>query len=222
MTPTREEATRMSAETAVSIALGTGLGVLLAAAVIPSWVPSLRATLSGPEPKAFWYLSRASGVVSFVLLWASMLAGLGMSTRLAREWPGARRAFDLHQHFSLVGLAFSAVHALLLLGDRTVLFGLVDIALPFASPDVAVGLGQLAFYAFIVISVSFWLKRDIGQRAWKLIHRATFLVFAVALAHGLLAGSDALLGLYLAAAGSVTFLTVLRVAAPSTSTRAAH
>lgn len=88
MTPTREEATRMSAETAVSIALGTGLGVLLAAAVIPSWVPSLRATLSGPEPKAFWYLSRASGVVAFVLLWASMLAGLGMSTRLAREWPG--------------------------------------------------------------------------------------------------------------------------------------
>ncbi len=216
MTPTREEASRMSLESLLLIAAGTALGTTAAALLIPSWVPSLSATLAGPKPKAFWYLSRSSGIVAFLLLWVSMLAGLGMSTRLARAWPGARRAFDYHQHLSLVGLALSAVHALLLLGDRFVSFSLLDVALPFAPRSLAVGLGQLALYAFAVIAASFWLKKDIGQRAWKLIHRASFVVFALVLTHGLAAGSDSsnpfVLGMYLAAAASVTFLTVLRIA----------
>src|SRR5829696_1349756 len=51
-------------------------GAVLAVAAIPTWVPVLGGSLVGAEPKVFWYLSRASAVVSFALLWVSMASGL--------------------------------------------------------------------------------------------------------------------------------------------------
>src|SRR5690349_18433380 len=54
----------------------------------PAWLTSLSASLGGTEPKAYWYLSRASGLVAFGLLWASMALGLAITNKLARAWPG--------------------------------------------------------------------------------------------------------------------------------------
>lgn len=210
-----------------AVAVGAGFGL----AVLPAVVPALGRSLSGPEPTAPWYLARSSGFVAFVLLWASMLAGLGISTRLSRAWPGARAAFDLHQHFALAGLGFALFHALVLLGDRYVGFRWFDLLLPFASRSAPAwtGLGQLALYAGVVVAVSFHLKRDLGQSAWRAIHFASFAVFVLALAHGLGAGSDSDVAwvrlLYVVAAASVLFLTLVRalgalVRAPA-ATRAA-
>src|SRR5215212_4928405 len=81
----------------------------------------------------YWYLSRSSAMVGFVLLWASMALGVGISNKLTRIWPGAFTAFDLHQFTSLLGLGFVAVHVLTLLDDTYIGYNLVQVLVPFAS-----------------------------------------------------------------------------------------
>jgi hypothetical protein len=66
------------------------LGMLAAMAMLPYWLPGLISSVEGPAPKAYWYLSRSSGLVAYALLWQSMVLGLLMTNRLARLWPGDR------------------------------------------------------------------------------------------------------------------------------------
>jgi len=91
------------------------------------------------------------------------------------------------------------------------------ILVPFASPYAAiwVGIGQLTFYGLAVVTVSFYVRRQIGQRAWRLLHYLTFLVFIGAIGHGVMAGSDAgaawAFWLYLVPGAAAVFLLVYRI-----------
>ena len=38
---------------------------------------------AGVEPKAYWYLSRSSAIVAYILLWISMVLGLAITNKLA-------------------------------------------------------------------------------------------------------------------------------------------
>jgi predicted ferric reductase len=111
----------------------------------------------------------------------------------------------------------SALHGLLLLGDRTFAFTPLAIAFPFASPYAprAVGVGQLAFYAIALVAASFYVRRRIGQRAWRLVHYLTFLAFAGVTMHGIASGTDTLqpwaLWLYGVPLSAVAFLVVYRL-----------
>lgn len=200
------------------VALGAALGAWLAALAIPAWLPEMAASLLGPDAKAFWLLSRASALSAYLLLWLSMALGLGISNKMARLWPGALAAFDLHQFISLLGLGFALFHALILTGDRYINYNLVQIALPFASvgyKPLAVGLGQLAFYLSALVTGSFYFRRQIGQQAWRLIHFASFAVFLLALLHGIASGTDSgtawAAGMYWLSGGSLLFLLVYRM-----------
>jgi predicted ferric reductase len=198
--------------------LTTLAGALLALVVLPLWLPGLSGSLVGPVPKGFWYLSRASAWVAYVLLWASMMLGLGLTNRLARLWPGAPTAFELHQHVSLLALAATVFHALVLLGDRYVGYTLGALLLPLASQGYrpfGVGLGQVGFYLLAVVTLSFYVRRLLGRRGWRILHYASFAVFLLALAHGLASGTDSATwwarSLYWAGGTSVLFLTLYRV-----------
>jgi hypothetical protein len=90
--------------------------------------------------------------------------------------------------------------------------------LPFASVNyhpVWVGVGQIGLYAWTIINASFYIRRSIGPGAWKVIHYASFFNFAIAVMHGLAAGTDSTYRTVQAAywflGGSVLFLTVYRV-----------
>ena len=71
----------------VLIAAGVMVGTLAAVMVLPIWLPALSASIHALDPKAFWYLSRASGFAAFGLLWLSMVFGLLITNRMARLWP---------------------------------------------------------------------------------------------------------------------------------------
>jgi len=195
-------------------------GAAAATIVLPLVLPGWSGSVVGAEPKAFWYLSRAAGTVAYGLLWLSMAVGLGITNKLARLWPGAPAAFDLHQHLSLLGLAFALFHAVVLLGDKYMSYDLAQLFLPFGSSayrQVWVGLGQVSFYLLVVVGFSFYFRKRIGNRWWRAIHFASFAVFALALAHGLMSGTDSgtiwAAGIYWLSAGSLLFLTVYRVLA---------
>ncbi len=194
------------------------LGTLLAAVVLPRWVPGFSASILGDSPKIYWYLSRGSAFVAFILLWLSMVFGLIITNRVARIWPGGPIAFDLHQYFSLLGLGFGLFHALILTGDRYIQAGLVQVVLPFAYQNfkpVWVGIGQLAFYAWAIVVASFYIRKQLGNKSWRLVHYASFLAFSLALVHGLVSGTDSQTVwagmLYWFAGGSLLLLLFYRI-----------
>ena len=206
----------------VAVRVGGAVGTALVLAVLPIWLPALSTSLFGPDPRGYWYLTRASGLVAYALAWMSMMFGVLISNRLARMWPGGPTALALHEHTSLLALAFTAFHALILLliQDQYIHYALPDIVIPFAGATyrpIQVGLGQIALYAFAVVTVTFYLRRQIGQRAWRVIHGVSYAVFVLALLHGILSGTDSTnlwVWLYYAATGiSLLFLTLYRLIA---------
>jgi predicted ferric reductase len=167
-------------------------GAALALVAIPVWVPTLGASLVGTEPRVSWYLSRATGLVSFVLLWVSMASGLVISNKMARVWPGAFTAFDLHQYTSLLGLGFALFHGLILMANSYINYNLVQVLVPFANPSYRplwVGIGQVALYLSVLVTVTFYLRKQIGK-AWRVIHYLSYGAFVMALFHGLFSGTD--------------------------------
>lgn len=210
----------MAPQALTALLLGAAAGALGAAVALPAWLPGLGASLLGREPTAYWYLARSSGLVAYALLWLAMGFGLLMTNRLARAWPGGPTAFDLHQHTSLLGLAFGLFHALILLGDRYVRATVFQVLVPFAYTGFAplwVGLGQVALYGLALVGLSFYVKERLGRRMWRTIHTLSFAVFALALAHGIASGSDSgdalARGLYWASGVSILFLSVYRALA---------
>jgi predicted ferric reductase len=208
----------MSLRALITMQLAVAAGAVAAVAVLPALLPGLSDSFLGSAPKAYWYLSRASALVAFCLLWFAMALGLGITNKLARLWPGGLTAFELHQAASLLGLDLALFHGLILLGDRYMNFSLGQVLVPFATASYRplwTGLGQIGFYLFAIVSLSFYLRRFIGQKAWRTLHYLSFVVFALALTHGLLSGTDSgapfVRGLYLASGASLLFLTVYRV-----------
>lgn len=199
---------------AASFVLGAGASLL----VQVDWPAGIQASLSGAQPKVFWYLSRATAFVAFGLLWLSMVLGLSITTKLARMWPGGPAAADLHQYTSLLGLAFGCVHALLLLGDAYSNYTPARLLVPFGSMQYRplwVGLGQVGLYLGLVVTLSFYVRRSIGYRMWRLIHFASFAFFVLVVAHSVFSGTDSptlwARGLYGSSALSVLGLTLYRM-----------
>lgn len=207
----------MSPYTLMAVLLGAAGGALLAAVALPAWAPGLSTSLLGSEPRAYWYLARSSAMVAYVLVWLSMMMGLLITSRSARIWPGGPAAFDIHQHSALLGLAFALFHALILLGDSYASLSLAELFVPFLNREylLALSLGQAGFYLLLLVSLSFYVRSFIGRNAWRAIHLASFLLFGLALAHGISAGSDSGSGwaqaIYWSTGGSLLFLTIYRV-----------
>jgi len=208
----------MPLHTLIGLLLAVALGAFAAAIVLPNWLPGLSQSLLGSEPKAYWYLSRASAMVAYGLLWLSMAFGLIITNKLARLWPGGPVAFDLHQFASLIGLAFALFHALILMGDKYINYDLAQVLVPFNSTGykpVWVGLGQIGFYLLAIVGLSFYVRKRLGNRIWRLLHYVSFMTFALALMHGIFAGTDstvlAVRVFYWATGASLLFLFVYRI-----------
>jgi predicted ferric reductase len=171
----------------------------------------------GADSSGYWYLSRAGGLVGYVLLWAATAWGLVVSTRVARGLIAAPFSTSLHEFLSLGALAFAGLHALALLGDRYIGFSLVNILYPFAASYRPgwVGLGQLGFYLSLALTLSFYIRKRIGYKTWRSLHYLTFLAYVLVVVHGLTSGTDAsalaVQAMYLGTGATVVFLVYYRL-----------
>ncbi|MBB3105792.1 putative ferric reductase [Psychrobacter luti] len=174
------------------------------------WGESLSQILMTTD-KHFWYLSRASGVIAYALFWLAVVFGLLLSTRLCRYF-NAAKVFALHQYLSLLAVGFATFHAVILLADNYMNLNIWQILLPlgFQTDRIGVALGQLGFWFLFISAFSFYLKKYIGQSAWRWLHFLTFLAYMGISIHVFMVGSDSrLLALLLFYAGSQTVVFVL-------------
>lgn len=141
----------------------------------------------------WWLASRASGLVALALITASVALGLLMAGRLMRKPGRARVMLALHEQTALAGLVATAVHGITLLGDGFLNPGLSGIAVPGAIDyrPVFTGLGIGAGYLGAALGLSYYMRRHVGPRLWRMAHSATIAVYVLAWAHTLGAGTDA-------------------------------
>ncbi len=204
--------------TLMALLLASVAGAFSAVLLLPAAIPGLTGSLLGPEPKVYWYLARSSAWVAYLLLWLSMIFGLLITGKISRVWPGGPAAVDVHQFVSLLGIAFALFHGLVLTGDRYIGFSVVQVLVPFSNPlyrPFWVGIGQIGFYTLALVGLSYYVRRSLTPRVWRLIHYLSFLTFLLVLVHGVTSGSDSAqpwaIGIYWITGGSVWFLTVYRV-----------
>ncbi len=165
----------------------------------------------------WWYLSRSTGIVAWVLLTASVLWGLLFSTKLLSGRPTPKWLLDLHKFLGALAVVFTGMHLLTLLANSSVPFSVTELVVPFASHwrPGAVAAGVFAFYLLIAVEASAYATNRLSRRTWRAIHLTSFACFWAATLHGVTAGTSSdnwvmRLG-YLAAMTSVAFLTTFRV-----------
>jgi predicted ferric reductase len=207
-----------------SIAL-FGLGGLIGALLGLLAMKEVASAIDANTP-AFWFVSRAAGVVGYLFLWAATAWGILISSRAIRERVSGPVAFTLHHVTAWLALGFSALHAWALLGDRVVPFALQGLLLPFAADyhPLLTGLGTFSLYTGLLVALSFHLAGRVGRRTWRLIHMLSYLAFAGVTLHGVRLGTDTntlvMQAVYLLAGGSILFLTLFRILVVPTSSAA--
>lgn len=180
---------------------------------------------SGANSQTVWYVIRATGIVAYGLLAVSVVVGLLISGRVVPAGRPRVDVYEIHTFTSLLALAFGLTHALSLLLDNFVSFSAVQIFVPFTSDyrPVSVALGIIGIYLTAAVYGSFWIRRRIGYRRWRLFHYTTFVAFVVLTLHAILSGADAhtawMIAIVSIACLTVTGLTVYRAASMSLTPR---
>jgi methionine sulfoxide reductase heme-binding subunit len=150
----------------------------------------LAATLG---PSAYWYLARATGIVSLLLLTASVVLGVLGPLRFTvpGRWP--RFVIDtLHRDVSLLVIAVLVIHIVTSILDGFAPINLLDAVLPFRSAyrPLWMGLGAFSFDFLLALVITSLVRRRLGYRAWRAIHWLAYASWPVAVLHGLGTGSD--------------------------------
>ena len=165
----------------------------------------------------WWYTTRSAGIVAWVLLGASVLWGLALSTKVLRGKPRPNWILDLHRFLGGLALVFTGIHVIAILFDTYVHFGLVEVLVPFTGTwhPVAVAWGIIGLYLLAAVEVTSLLRKRLSKRVWRATHYLSFPLFALTTVHALTAGTDRttvlLRAVMILTAVGVAALTVLRV-----------
>jgi sulfoxide reductase heme-binding subunit YedZ len=154
------------------------------------------ATLSAAHSKEIWYLMRGTGMVSLVLLTATLVAGVAGVRRWSSDgWPRAVVAY-LHRNVALLAVVFLAVHIVSAMLDPYVSIGWLAAVVPFIShwKSLWVGLGALAVDAMLALVVTSLLRSHLRERTWRAVHWVAYSCWPLALAHGFTSGTDSSTG----------------------------
>jgi DMSO/TMAO reductase YedYZ heme-binding membrane subunit len=172
------------------------------------------------DPKLWWYLSRATGLVAWALAVGSILLGLALASRALGPRPKAPWLLALHRWVGGLTVAFTVAHVAAIVADSYVQFSVVDVLVPFASDwkPAAVAWGVIAAWFLVAVELTSLQMKRLPKRWWHGIHLTSYLVAVLATVHGLTAGTDTSNPLFTWAAitsmAAMAFFTFYRRLAP--------
>ena len=141
---------------------------------------------------AFWYASRATGIVALLLLTAVLV--LGILVNRQGRLPGLPRfaVTDLHRNLSLLSVAFIVVHVLTAVADTYVHIPLISAVIPFTSgyERLWLGLGAISLDLMAAMIVTSLLRGRLNRVVWKAIHLLAYASWPVAFAHSVGSSTD--------------------------------
>ena len=138
-----------------------------------------------------WFLSRATGVVSIVLLTAVVVLGAMTAGRWTRRGDRAGVVMVLHRWLGLGMVAFLGTHVLTAIVETYVSIGWLSAVVPFTSgySPVWVGLGTLAVDLFVAVAVTSYFRHRLSEQVWHRVHLASYALWPLAIAHGITLGA---------------------------------
>lgn len=199
------------------LTLAIVVGVVLGATA-PTALRRIGAVAALQPGMLAWYSVRALGFLAYIVLACSVLYGLLLSTKILDAIVHRPVSFALHKDLAIVAMILATLHGALLIFDASFSFTPFAILVPFQSPysPITVGIGQITFYLSLVVTASFYVRRRIGQKAWRILHYLTFVAFIGATLHGIMSGSDSgqrwAFYLYVGTVAMAVFLLTYRIA----------
>lgn len=174
-----------------------------------------------------WYLSRATGVVSMLLLTVVVVLGLFTSSGRGRNAATNATVMVMHRLLALGMSVFLVAHIVTAVVDSYVDMNWWSTVLPFTSgyETLWVGFGTIAFDLLLAIIVTSVLRHRLPERLWRTVHYFTYAMAPIALTHGLNMGTDNAPVLTYLTAGCGLVLAgaaALRVGVASVDTRRRH
>lgn len=166
---------------------------------------------------SMWYLSRASGMVAWVVLGITCLWGILLVTRMLKPADRPAWLLDLHRYLGVLSIVTVAMHMATLVGDNWEHYGWSELFVPFTgleySNTAAIAWGVFAFYLMVVIQVTSWAMKWLPRRLWHGIHLLSYVLFVMVTIHGFMAGSDSTNVVFFAVAcGGIAILLFALVA----------
>lgn len=164
-----------------------------------------------------WIIIRSSGFVAYLLLAGASIWGLLVATKLLGRSVAAKNLTYVHESLSIGAILATLVHVGALIADNFIEFTIADVLVPGSAGwrPTAVALGIAAMYGLALVTASFYVRRQIGQRSWRRLHYVSFGIFAAAVAHGVSAGTDTTtpwgMAIYAASITAVLGLVAYRV-----------
>ena len=169
----------------------TYVALAIGAFALTRLIPSLFALIETEAPLQ-WWASRSTGFVAYVALWLAMMAGLMISSRGLDGLLNRKVVLELHQQWTLAAIVATLAHVMLIVMDTYVDVSWRAAAVPGSSIYMPgpVALGTIAMWGLVLLSLSSWLQRRLSYTVWRVVHASAFGTFLVAIAHGVIAGTD--------------------------------
>src|SRR3954449_13544317 len=140
-----------------------------------------------------WYVARASGIVAWALVLATIVWGLLLATKVLGRRPSPAWLLSLHRYLGGLTVAFVGVHVGAVLLDTYTSFGPTDVLVPLTGSwhPVAVAWGIVAMYLLLAVEITSLLRTRIPRSAVLAVHFASFGLYMIATVHAFAAGTDA-------------------------------
>jgi predicted ferric reductase len=144
-----------------------------------------------------WILSRATGLVSLVLLTLMVVLGVAVARR-GRPRRGGRLGarqlvlVGLHRNTALLALLVLATHIGTVVADSYVDIRWYDAMVPFVGTyrSFWLGLGTLSLDIAVLLVVTSLVRHRLPLRLWRGVHLLAYLAWPVALVHSVGIGTD--------------------------------
>ena len=145
------------------------------------------------DPKTWWYVTRATGFVSWALLAIAVLWGLFITNKTLTRTTAPAWVLDLHRHLGGLAVVFVAVHVGALPLDGYTHWGWSDLFVPMSTKwhPGAIAFGIVGMYLLIAIEVTSLLGRRFPKKWWRRVHMLSFPLYVIASIHLFAAGTDA-------------------------------
>ena len=154
--------------------------------------PPTITALVASETQGIWFLNRATGLVLLALFTLSLVLGVLASSRRLPSWWPIFLGNELHRKISVFSMIFLGMHIVTAVADSFVDIDVVDVFVPFLTPyrPFWMALGTLATDLLIAVLVTTALRSRMSERAWRVVHALSYLMWPLALMHGLGIGTD--------------------------------
>jgi predicted ferric reductase len=174
------------------------------------------------RPHTWWYLSRATGLVAWVMLALACMWGLLLVTRLLKPADRPAWLLDLHRWLGALAVVATAAHLVTLVADTQLDFGITEIFVPYAPSwhHAPRAWGVTAMYLLAVVECSSLIMKRLPKRLWRRLHLLSYLCFVAATVHGVQAGPDSDNVLFLLGVSAGTTLLAFIVVARLLHSRA--